>query len=115
MLVAGDQQHFAYRDGSERVWDAWYDATSGAWQSQQLNGAGGLTNAPAASDGPVAWLEGSEQHFTCVDDNGTIWDLWSDGGTNGWRYQQINQQGVSLASALNTAMWTALNGLPSLR
>lgn len=114
VLVAGEQQHFAYRDGSGRVWDAWYDGTSDAWQSQQLNLAGGLTNAPAASDGPVAWVDGSDQHFTWVDANGTIWDLWSDGGTGGWRYQQINQQGVSLASALNTAVWTALNGLPSL-
>ena len=113
VLVAGDQ-HFSYRDGFGIVWDAWYDAKSGAWQSQQLNGAGGLTNAPAASDGPVAWVDGSKQHFTCVDANGTIWDSWSDGGTDGWRYQQINQQGVSLANALNSAMWTALNGLPSL-
>jgi hypothetical protein len=103
--VAGStrQQHFTYRDQEGSIWDPWYD---GHWNLQKINGAGGLTQAPAAVGNPSASVFGSQQHIGYRDQKGTIWDSWYDGR---WNLQHINAGGVTdgPAAAGGPFIWTA--------
>jgi CubicO group peptidase (beta-lactamase class C family) len=114
VLVSGQQLHLAYRDGDGAIWDAWYDSGSDSWNLQKINRAGGLTNGPAALEGPVLWASDGQQNFAYVDTDGTIFDSCYDGASNTWSLWQINQHGLALSSALETTIWNALSSLPSL-
>jgi hypothetical protein len=90
--VYGRQQHFGYRDSDGIVWDSWYDG-EGNWNLQQINGAGGKTNGPAAIAGPFIGVFQDQQHFAYVDKDGVIWDSWYDGNGH-WNLQSINSKFV---------------------
>jgi hypothetical protein len=85
----GDQQHFAYRDFNRTLRDAWYDGPASQWNLQQIN-LSGLTGGPAVFNGPFVSVFGDQQHFTYVDEIGTIWDSWYDLAVGSWTFQPIN-------------------------
>jgi CubicO group peptidase (beta-lactamase class C family) len=96
--VFGLQQHFAYRDTSGIIQDAWYDSGTNGWALQQVN-AGSLTKGPAAAGDPFVSVFGEQQHFVYRDATGAIQDAWYDSGTNNWSLQQINLGGVTAGAA----------------
>jgi hypothetical protein len=93
--VYGQQQHFAYRDSAGVLWDAWYDRGSNSWNLQQLTGAGGRTDGPAAISGPEISVFGDQQHFAYIDAVGAIRDAWYDGSSNSWNLQQLVAGGLT--------------------
>jgi hypothetical protein len=96
--VFNDQQHVGYRDAQGTIWDAWYDHGTNEWNLQQIN-AGGNTTGPAASAGPCIGVFNNQQHFAYVDQHGTIWDSWFDGGAAKWNLQKINSGGNTTGPA----------------
>jgi len=81
--VFGQQQHFAYLDSAQIIWDAWYDGGDNSWNLQQVNVGsftnGGVTTGPSAISGPFVWVYSQQQHFTYRDNGGAIWDAWYQG------------------------------------
>ena len=73
-----------------------------SWNLQQITGSGGPTvpgeyvacpQAPTVGGGPSSPFVctfGNQQHFTYLDDNGNMQDVWYDGDANQWNLQQIN-------------------------
>lgn len=96
--VYNNQQHFTYLDINGNVQDAWYDPSSG-WHIQQINNPGNpslpgeyvAANAPATSDTPFVSVYRNQQHFTYLDNNSNIQDVWYD--SSAWHLQQINNAG----------------------
>ena len=97
-----DQQHFTYRDANGNLQDVWYDGPTNRWNLQQINNANGngptvpgefiasaQATAPAESQ-PFVCVFTDQQHFTYLDGNGNLQDVWYDGPTNRWNLQQIN-------------------------
>jgi outer membrane protein assembly factor BamB len=101
-----DQQHFAYRDPSGAIWDAFYASADNKWHLQQLNcqstNACPLSNPLAVLDGPAAvdrpfvnTFDGhDQQHFAYRDSQGAIWDAYYWSGDNSWHPQKVNLGGV---------------------
>jgi hypothetical protein len=88
------EQHFAYRDSSGAIQDAWWEATDAqpngdptSWRKQQIN-LGGKTNGKYAASDPFLFWTGREVHFVYRDGNEAIQDAWYDGSN--WYLQQIN-------------------------
>jgi CubicO group peptidase (beta-lactamase class C family)/catechol 2,3-dioxygenase-like lactoylglutathione lyase family enzyme len=96
--VFGQQQHFAYRDSSGTIQDAWYDSASNTWSLQQIN-MGAETTGPAAVGNVFISVFGEQQHFAYRDAAGAIQDAWYDSGSNNWSLQQINLGGVTAGSS----------------
>jgi CubicO group peptidase (beta-lactamase class C family) len=108
------QQHFAYRDQTGAIWDAWYDAGTNTWGQQRVN-AGDRTKGPAAVSGPFTSVFGQQMHFAYTDKVGGIWDAWYDAANNTWNLQLINSEnGEILSAALSSAMWDAMNTISDL-
>jgi len=102
------QQHFVYvdKDGSGKIWDVFYDYQngSGKWNLQQINkGVNSCTQGPPAVGGVFVSVytpgtgNDSQQHFTYLDKNGTIWDAWYDYG-GGWHLQNICSPGNNITA-----------------
>src|SRR5208283_2668040 len=102
------QQHFVYvdKDGSGKIWDVFYDYQngSGKWNLQQINaGSNSSVTSSPPSIGNVfvsAYNPGggdSQQHFTYLDKNGTIWDAWYDYG-GGWHLKNICSPGNNITA-----------------
>jgi hypothetical protein len=99
----GNQQHFTYLDDNGNMQDVWYDGDANQWNLQQING-GNVTSVPgeyvACPQAPAAGLPapgslfvctfGNQQHFTYIDGNDNLQDVWYDGDANQWNLQQIN-------------------------
>ncbi len=101
----GNQQHFTYLDDNGNMQDVWYDGDANQWNLQQINGGKVTTvpgeyvacpqaQSPNATD-PFVCTFGNQQHFTCLDDNGNMQDVWYDGDANQWNLQQINGGNVT--------------------
>jgi hypothetical protein len=88
--VFGKQQHFAYRDASWTIWDAFYDGGSNSWRAQQITGTAGSTNGLPATSGPFISAFSQQLHFVYVDSAKVVWDAFGDLDTNTWSLQQIN-------------------------
>jgi hypothetical protein len=83
-VAARSGQHVAYRDGAGAVYDCWSDSLTGSWNLEQVTGADGVTEGPAAAGGPFAWTVGSaQQHFTYRTAGGAIYDAWFNGAAPG--------------------------------
>jgi uncharacterized protein YdeI (BOF family) len=102
--VYGGQHHFAYRDASGNIQDAWYDGSE--WHPQQITNAGGggrtvptetglyITSpapTPAAKGDLFVSVYGGQHHFAYRDASGNIQDVWYDGSE--WHPQQITNAG----------------------
>jgi photosystem II stability/assembly factor-like uncharacterized protein len=48
----GQQLHFTYQDGSNSIWDVWYDNSSGTWNVQQIHNS---VQRFKSSDGGSTW------------------------------------------------------------
>ncbi len=92
-----NQMHVCYRDGGGNIQDVWYNG-SGSWAIQQLNGAGGKTNGPAAAGDPVTVIYGNQMHVCYTDKSGNIQDAWYDGAH--WNLQQLTGGGSSKTAGL---------------
>jgi hypothetical protein len=90
--VYNDQQHFGYRDSSDRIWDAWFNPQNNSWNLQQIN-LNVRTNGPTAVAGPCIGKFNNQQHYAYVDGQGAVWDSWYDGDHNKWNLQQLNMGG----------------------
>lgn len=89
------QLHYTYRGAEGIIHDVW--VTDGqAWQYQQLNGEGGLTQLPAAATDPVGILYKDQYHAFWLDADGGIQDAYYDGA---WKTQKLNIDGVTAARA----------------
>ncbi|MBV8277450.1 MAG: hypothetical protein JO170_19625, partial [Verrucomicrobia bacterium] len=88
-----NQQHFAFRDATETIWDAWYDGVNNKWNLQQITGSAGLTTGTGARGEPFLSVFGQQLHFVYRDGMGIIWDSWYDGVFDNWNLQQINLAG----------------------
>ena len=76
-------QHVAFRDSAGTIYDAWFASPATGWQLQQVTGAGGSTDGPAAAGAPAVWTVGAEQqHFTYRTAAGTIYDAWFNARSN---------------------------------
>jgi len=103
VAIYNNQMHVCYRDRADLMQDAWRDNTSNQWFLQQLNGAGGLTNAPAAEGNPgtASYLIGfSNQMHVCyltpdgfTFGNGVIQDIWYDAVSGQWNQRQLTWTG----------------------
>jgi hypothetical protein len=91
--VFGDQQHFAYTDGSGAINDAWYDGVNNAWALQKLNN-GGMTEGPAAVNDPFVSVYEGQSHIAYRSQELDLWDSWYDGDGH-WNLQKINRSGVT--------------------
>jgi hypothetical protein len=96
-----DQQHFSFTASDGIIWDAFYcpGCSGDKWPSQQINGSGGVTDAPPAVSGPFVdtYAEHDQQHFGYLAKNGEIWDAFYCSGCSGnkWQKQKINSGGVT--------------------
>jgi hypothetical protein len=99
-----DQQHFTFLAANGQVWDAYAcpDCDDATWHLQQINGLGGLTNAPLAMSGPSVgvYSTANQQHFAYLAANGAIIDAFYCPQCNGaqWRVQQINLGGSGVTN-----------------
>jgi YD repeat-containing protein len=102
LVLVGEQQHFVYRDGFGKIWDAFYyknpnNNNAWTWTKQQMNlkttTNNGLTDAPAAAGDPCFTVIDNQQHVTYRDVSGTIWDAYYPDVNGGWTKQQINLGG----------------------
>jgi hypothetical protein len=84
--IFNGQQHFSYRDDSDRIWDAFYISQNLSWKLQQIN-LGVLTQGPTAVAGPCIGQFNNQQHFAYVDGQGVAWDSWYDGDNDHWNLQ----------------------------
>jgi hypothetical protein len=86
----GDQQHFAYVDGANNLWDVYSDGN--AWKVLKINNGEVPTAQPAPSliEGGDVFLctYGDTLHFTYIDHNNNLQDCIYDGDQ--WTLQQIN-------------------------
>jgi hypothetical protein len=96
--IYNGQQHFTYIDTNGNIQDVWFG--SGGWHLQQLTqGPPSIQNEWVINNaGPVAWVGAvalsisifnGQQHFTYIDTNGNIQDVWY--GSGGWHLQQLTQ------------------------
>ena len=100
------QQHFTYldKDGSGTIWDVFYDYQngSGSWHLQNICSPGNnITAPPAVGDVFVSVFNpgggDNQQHFTYLDKNLNIWDVWYD-YSNGWHLQNICSPGNNITA-----------------
>ena len=92
-----NQQHFAYVDFTGTISDSWWDGDHNQWKRQQINGASGLTEGPAAIGALSVSAYQKQQHFAYVSEGGVVWDSWWDGDHNNqWKKQQINLSAMQL-------------------
>ncbi len=94
VCVFGNQQHFAYRDASGNIQDAWYNGANNRWSLQKINN-GGLTAGPSAAGSLFVSVFNNQQHFAYLDSAGNVQDCWYDGANNHWNLQKINNSGVT--------------------
>src|ERR1700733_3553578 len=94
-----EQQHFAYVDANGAIFDAYYcpKCSGDPWKLQQINGPGGLTDAPIALTQPFVstYAAHDQQHFAYLSTNGDLWDVYYCPQCSGdrWRKQQLNLGG----------------------
>jgi hypothetical protein len=102
--VGPGQQHFTYYDATGTIHDSWF--AGGNWNLQHINGAGGLTDGPAAAGLPFVSVYEDQQHFFYlgrttfalavtgpIRPTGIIHDAWFDGTKKLWNLRQINGAG----------------------
>ncbi len=109
VCVFNEQQHFAYRDPTGVLLDAWYDSGSSGWNLQQINLGGRTNGGPAAGD-PFVCVFGQQQHFTYRDATGILLDAWYDSDGNSWNLQQINMGGKTNGPAASTDAFVSVFG-----
>jgi hypothetical protein len=93
------QWHVVCRAGDGNIWDAFYDATPGAWNLQKLN-VDGRTVGPAAVGDPCACVFlNTWWNVVYRDGNGTIWNAFYDATSGNWGLGKINAGGSTTAPA----------------
>lgn len=101
--VYQNQQHFAYRDHSGNVEDAFFDGST--WHLQKINN-GGVTGGPAASAGPFVSTYQNQQHFAWLDPSGNIDDAFFDGSK--WHLQRVNNGGTTSGPAAAGSLFVSV-------
>ncbi len=91
VVYSGDgfnQMHYCYRDQDGNIQDAAYDDFGKRWSIQQLTGAHGQTNGPAAAGDPVLFVysgTGFNQRHCCYrDKTGYLQDAFWDANAQRW-------------------------------
>jgi hypothetical protein len=92
-FVYNNQAHVLYHDGNGKIFDSWYDGSSGHWNLQQINN-GGLTAGPPAFGDLASFVYNNQTHVLYRDGGGKVWDSWYDGNGH-WNLQQINLGGLT--------------------
>jgi hypothetical protein len=86
---SADQQHFAYTDSAENIWDSFFVRSTNSWHFQQINTKDAQgTHSPAGGIFVSSFHD--QQHFAFRDKNGAIWDSFDAQSGNSWHFQQIN-------------------------
>jgi hypothetical protein len=103
----GSQQLVFWQGTNDDLWEAWYTAASGVWQSEDLSSgllSGGGAGSVGSAPGVVVTAGGAQQLvFWKGTSSGDLWEAWYSEATGRWAVQDLSAARFPSAASVSSS------------